>query len=377
MFRSNPIIDRFIQFFLLPNCYFGMLRNNECKKSSSAVAFDLLELFFSYKTFPNHYGPCRLWEVEKSNWKFYYGSNYQSHQSARLLRKVQPLEYRLLFDDKSVCACLCSKAGICIPDIYGIIRPESDYKKQLISYFHNTGTRSLIIKPVKGSGGRDIVLAIQNNSNIFIRSKKSDIPLREFDLAEKSIVQELITQDKRISAFSSSSVNTIRIVTMLTKNETIIVIGATMRFGISESYVDNWSAGGVAVGIDVKTGTLKKYAYDKQGKRYVAHPTSKVVFENYLIPEWQNILDLAINTQKVFSLYYGMLGMDIALREDAEPVLIEINGSPDLLFQEQTSGPLFQNVEVLRAFGQHDLLVNKHQKDLYSSLAERDPEFNR
>jgi hypothetical protein len=38
------------------------------------------------------------------------------------------------------------------------------------------------------------------------------------------------------------------------------------------------------------------------------------------------------------------------------------------MLQEQTSGPLLKNDEVLRAFGAYDLLVNRHQKKLYRRL---------
>jgi len=114
---------------------------------------------------------------------------------------------------------------------------------------------------------------------------------------------------------------------------------------------------------------LKKYAYDKLGNRYVAHPTSKTVFEDWPVPEWQAILDVAKRTQEALFLYSRMLGLDIALNQKGEPVLIEVNRSPDLVFQEQTSGPLFRNSSILEAFAAYDLLVNKYQRRLYDSVS--------
>ena len=63
-----------------------------------------------------------------------------------------------------------------------------------------------------------------------------------------------------------------------------------------------------------------------------------------------------------------MLGLDIALRENGEPVIIEVNYSPDLLYMETVYSPLLQNQKTHKAFGEYDILVNKHQKELYSNL---------
>lgn len=367
MFRSNPVIDRIIQFFTLHSIYSEVTKFKECKKYRLDIVLDLMELFSSYKTFPDNYHKCRLWEVEKSKWKYYYGSNYQSYQRSRLRRNVQRDEYQILFTDKAVCEQLCKGIGVRLPHIYGIIRTDHNYKEKILSLFQNSTKDLFIIKPLLGSGGRGIVLAKKINNDIFIQSQNSLTPLNDFELMENAIVQEVIKQDTRLSVFSSSSVNTVRVVTMYTKKESIIIVSALMRCGVGESYVDNHSAGGVAVGIDCKTGKLMKYAGDGKRNRYAAHPTSGVVFEGFVVPEWERICDAAVVIQRAFP-YYCLLGMDIALDQSCEPVLLEVNAHPDLVFMEQTSGPLLQNIQNLQAFGEYDLLVNKHQKELYRNL---------
>jgi glutathione synthase/RimK-type ligase-like ATP-grasp enzyme len=66
--------------------------------------------------------------------------------------------------------------------------------------------------------------------------------------------------------------------------------------------------------------------------------------------------------------FYCLLGMDVMLHADGSPVLIEVNANPDLIFQEQTSGPLLADTQILQAFGEYDLLVNTHQKNLLKTL---------
>ena len=359
--------ERFKQFFMLPGWYRKVRAIKDCGKSRTGLALDLLTWFFSYKTLPTHYGKCRLWEVNRKDWKYYYGSNYLPHQQARLKKIVQPFGYRLLFSDKYICALLCQALGIRVPRTYGILDPAYDYRSRVAEWLIASPAQRLIIKPQGGGSGRDIILAERSVKGIFIRSGQTLVPLDQFVLREKSIGQEVVIQHDGMAVFSASSVNTIRIVTMLTPRGDFIIVNAALRTGVGRAFVDNWSAGGVAAGIDCVSGRLKKYAYDKKSNRYTAHPTSGAVFENYPVPGWERIRVTAATIQKAF-LSYRMLGLDLALDQDGEPVLIEINHGPDLTFIEQTGGPLFKMEPVLRAFGEYDLLVNKRQRRLYAGL---------
>ncbi|MCD6356197.1 MAG: hypothetical protein J7L66_02830, partial [Anaerolineaceae bacterium] len=314
MFRSIPIIDRFFQFFSLPDCYLKAIRFEECKKSRVGIALDLLDLFFGYKTFPDNYIPCRLWEIPKNEWKFYYGSNYHPYQRAKLRRKVQPSEYQILFNDKGICEKLCRNIGVRLPHTYGTINPHTNYKEKIESWFRNSSAETLFIKPLSGRAGIGIVLAKIINNKIMIQDKNGFILLDDFDLMENAIVQELLKQDSRMAVFSSSSVNTIRVLTMITNNRSIIFISAVMRCGIGESYVDNISAGGIAAGIECETGKLNKYAYDMKGNSHIKHPISKIMFKDFIIPEWERILEAAARVQNSFP-FYRLLGLDIALSE--------------------------------------------------------------
>lgn len=367
-FRWNPYIDRLLLVPQLPGCYAEMLRSTEGTKSAWTVARDCLELFFDYQTFPDHYGPCRLWECDRSEWKYYFGSNYQSYQRARLKRRVQPAVYEILFSDKSVCERLCRETGVRMPRTCGVIRVDQDYRAALRAWIDEAGGEALIVKPLCGCAGRGIVLAQQVDGEIRVHGRDGTVPLDQFRLPADAIVQRVLKQDSRLAAFSPASVNTLRVATLYTRQDRILILAATLRTGVGDAYVDNWSAGGVAVGVDRQTGRLGRFAYDKSGKRYLTHPTSGMRFEGFPVPEWPRILDVAITIQSAFP-FYRLLGMDIALEESGEPVLIEVNDQTDLLFQEQTAGPLFKDAAILRAFAEYDLLVNRHHTQLYRSLS--------
>jgi hypothetical protein len=360
--ESHFLIRRMIRFLALPYCYFKLVNWKECSASRLQVIIDLLYIFFKLKTFPDNYSPCRLWELDRELWKYYYGSSYHPYQRKKLRKEVQQYAYQILYNDKSVCDQLCKGIGIKLPVTFGIIKPKDDYHKKIQDVFRDSGAEKLIIKPIMGHAGQGIILAIKNGSKITIRTKNTEIELNDFILKDISIIQEILTQDDRISSLSSSSINTIRVVTMYTKSNDVIVLSSSMRFGVGNSYVDNWSAGGIAVGVDHKTGMLMKIAYDKYGNMYEQHPTSKKIFNGFKIPMWDQIIEIALRTQE-YNYFYKLLGMDIALTKEG-PALVEINANPDLIFQEQTAGPLLKDNRILVEFAEYDLLVNHYQEKL-------------
>lgn len=361
--ESPPLIRMGLRFIALPYCYFKLINWKQCKTSHYQVLKDILHIFFRLKYFPDNYSPCRFWEIDRKEWNYYYGSTYHPYQRHRLRKEVQPFDYQILFNDKEVCEKLCAGFDIKMPKSFGIIDKNSNYHEILRSIFNGYGVDKLIIKPVLGHAGIGIVMAFKEQDQIFIKRRGNITPLSDFVLTDRSIIQEVIVQEKRIASISSSSVNTIRVVTLLAKSNETIVISSSMRFSVGDSYVDNWSAGGVAVGVNYETGRLKSTAYDKFGNKYHQHPVSRKVFLDFQIPYWDEVLCLAMKVQNIFT-FYKLLGMDIAVTRDG-PVLIEINANPDIIFQEQTSGPLLKNKDVFLKFKEYNLLINSFQRGLY------------
>jgi hypothetical protein len=369
--RTRMGYERFKQFLLLPGLFHKVRSIKDFRRSRWGLATDFLAWFFSYKTLPVHYGLSRLWEVERSEWKYYYGSNYQIPQLAQLKKSVQPPEYRIIFNDKYVCALLCRAMGIRIPTTHGILDPAQDYRSRIADWLGSSSAGRLIIKPLFGEMGRDIVMAETSEQGIVVRSPNGHAPLSDFVLKEKALAQDVVSQDPRLAAFSPNSVNTLRIVTMSTHRDGILIVNASFRSGVAKAFVDNWSAGGVSVGVDCDRGILKKYAYDKQSNRYARHPTSGIVFEGHPVPAWNLICAAAVRIQQSFS-FYRLIGLDLALDADGAPVLIEANGAPDLAGLEQKVGPLLKRESVLRAFGDDGLLFNRHQIKAYKELVGKD-----
>ena len=361
--ESHPYIRRIIRFCLLPYCYFKLVPWHEYTKSRIQAAKDLLYIFFKFKYYPDNYGPCRFWEKDREEWCYYYGSSYEPYQRQRLRRFVQRYEYQILFNDKEFWEFFCKGLQLPMPHYFGVLKPDSLYKRQIESYLNEFPDKKIILKPIQGHAGRGVMIAEESSGGIKIRTSSTIYNLSDFQLKEKCIVQEVVEQHQEIAAFSSSSINTIRIVTLWTMNDDVVLVSGSMRFGQGDSFVDNWSSGGISVGVDTDAGILKKFAYDKHGNRFTEHPVSGKIFENFKIPDWHEAIKIAIRIQEV-SPFYRLIGCDIAITKTG-PVLIEANANPDIVYQEQVSGPILADKRVFEEFRKYDLLINKYQRALY------------
>jgi len=370
MFSEGPVfLRRAIRFSALFYYYVRIVNWKECKKSKLGVAFDLLYIFFKLKYYPDNYSACRLWEKDRDEWVYYYGSTYNSYPRKNLRREVQTYQHQIIFNDKSVTEILCRGINLPIPDSFGVILPRDDLHSFFKKIFTETSLKKLIVKPVLGHAGQGIVMAESTPDGIFVNDGSVRVRADSYRLKEKSIVQRVVTQSKEISKFSSSSLNTIRIVTLLTKSNEVMLLSASMRFGVGGAFIDNWSAGGIAVGIDHHCGRLMSVAFDKNGNQFHQHPVSGIRFEGFKIPLWDEVVDISIRVQQACS-FYKLVGVDIALSDDG-PILIEVNANPDIVFQEQTAGPFLKDQKILQEFSNYGLLINKYQKSLlnqYSSV---------
>lgn len=156
------------------------------------------------------------------------------------------------------------------------------------------------------------------------------------------IIQQAIIQSKELSVLNSSSVNTIRIMTLLNSDGSVSLCSACLRMGVAGAKVDNASSGGVVAGIDER-GYLKKYAYKPTGERFLKHPTSDIVFEKFKVPSFEKCKELVMNLAPNYP-YFRLISWDIALDLKNEPVLVEANlCSGELDFHQLNNGPIFGN----------------------------------
>lgn len=364
MFAEAPVrVRRLIRFLLLPYCYLRLVNWKECSRSRLQVLGDLAFIFFRFKYYPDNYGACRLYEKNREDWAYYYGSTYNPYPRRRLRKCVQRYEYQIIFNDKELWEKFCSALSVPSPPCFDVVDPAGPYRDEIRSAVSANGGKKIIIKPVMGHAGQGIVLAQQEGPKIKILTGAKDLSLDDFVLTTRSIMQDVVEQDSRVAAIYPHSVNTVRIITLLTADLGVLLLGAKMRFGNNGSFVDNSSTGGINVGLDKLSGMLNEFGCDKHGNRYNHHPATGEKFEGFVVPQWDNVVKLATKVQQACT-FYRLVGTDIAVTPNG-PVLIEANANPDIIGLELAAGPILKDPEVCNEFKKYNLLINRYQMALH------------
>lgn len=220
---------------------------------------------------------------------------------------------------------------------------DKDYKKlkqpdEGLSFLEPD--KEYIVKPsIDGQGGKGVNKLTRNRKNVRLGSKEFDITELPHIYNSDFVIQDIIQQHKNINKFYSKSINTIRVIS-LRQDDEIILLSAIIRFGNNGAFVDNESSGGLSCGIQ-EHGILKKFAVGKKLDKHIKHPYTETVFEGTVIPNFSKVKNLVRKLHRKL-LYFNIISWDIAINQDAEPVLIEMNlMEQGINFHQATNGPLF------------------------------------
>ena len=204
--------------------------------------------------------------------------------------------------------------------------------------------RKLVIKPTMDSGGGKAVRVISSSGegiemNPHVQGVTT-LPQLFGLYGGNFIIQKYIDQHPWFARFNESSLNTVRILTYRSlKNEEPVVLHRLLRAGRPGSVVDNQASGGIACAIDTD-GRLMSFGVDKSGGRHKG--TESIDFgEAGEVPFMKEITAAALEVASCYR-YSRLLGLDFAVSEDGEVILIEVNDSNnEINFFQMSSGPLF------------------------------------
>ena len=183
----------------------------------------------------------------------------------------------------------------------------------------------VIIKPSKESKGKGVQLFSSKDGITDLDGKTIRQLFAEY--GKNFLVQDWVRQHKDMKALNPSSVNTIRILSYRSGME-VLIIYSVVRIGRSGEVIDNQCAGGISTTVG-KDGTLGKYAFGGYAADGIEKTDSGVLLDGYKVPSY----DKAIEMVKRLHLklpFFNIVGWDVAIQEDGEPVLIEFNTNPGL-----------------------------------------------
>jgi hypothetical protein len=241
--------------------------------------------------------------------------------------------------------------------------------------------KAIVLKPRAGRLGENIHILSSDDNNISKRASS----LQEGEY----ILEEHIRQHPEMDKINPHSVNSIRIITFLCPDGTVEILGAMLRTSSSTHPVDNFTMGGIAVGIDMETGRLRKEGFVKifypqkgnernikqkcvintltshdkktlfsEGKIFTRNPVTNKKFFNFKIPYWSELKKITMNAQKVF-YHIKSIGWDVAIATTG-PVIIEGNTSWGTTGFQAANGGLLTDKN-RKLFSQYDISFYKYR----------------
>lgn len=223
--------------------------------------------------------------------------------------------------------CLLKQCNINTPEVFGVLYfSQNEIKYYKIPEFtedklENISNFPCFVKSIDGECGNGVKF-VESTADI----EKSHIYGTE-------ILQKPVKQHKEINKLSPKCCNTIRIVTTC-KNGNIDVFSAVLRCGVSSTgNVDNWSCGGIAIGID-SNGLLKKHGYYKPdfGTVTKQHPDTNIVFSGFKIPFYREAVELVKKAHYVLH-QIPSIGWDVAITDNG-PIIIEGNDNWEITLMQ-------------------------------------------
>ena len=243
-----------------------------------------------------------------------------------------------LADDKLRCKRVLRKAGVPVPKLIKSIKTHED----LDNFDFSTLPNSFVLKPNFGFGGEGILVVYgkkKGSENVWVKADRSPVTedflrthiknildgsFSRTDTTDIAFFEERIQLYKGFKPYAFRGVPDIRV---LVYNR--VPVMAMVRIPTEASGgTSNLHRGGIGVGVDMTTGvTTTAIQYDK----IIEKSPKGMLLSGIKIPQWKEILELAIKAQNVSKL--GYLGADIAIDREKGPVFMELNARPGLSIQ--------------------------------------------
>lgn len=161
--------------------------------------------------------------------------------------------------------------------------------------------------------------------------------LRALSRVAPVVVQRLVENHPDIAGLGTSGLCTVRVVTLAEPpGERARVFLTAFRMPADSGIVDNFARGGLACGVDARTGQLGHAVRKKISLVHLdldRHPNTGAPISGSRLPLWEEVISLALKSHAIFH-QYPSVGWDIAITPDG-PLLIEGNYNWDVVLSQQ------------------------------------------
>lgn len=242
--------------------------------------------------------------------------------------KANVYKFQEAYDDKSIYDIILAGENV----VHAILKNMNGYyyyegkpvsEKEAIELCQNMD--GVIIKPTMEMQGNGVKLlkVINGKTNV------NDLTIGELfkQYNRNFLIQERVRQHKDIAALNPTSVNTMRILTYRSGME-VLIIYSVIRIGRSGQVIDNQCAGGISTAI-TKDGKLGKAAFGGYTEDNILVTDTGITLDGYQLPSYDKAIEFVKRLHMKLP-YFNIIGWDVSIEENGDPILIEYNTNPGL-----------------------------------------------
>lgn len=327
------------------------------KKSYFKIGQEVIKYWREHKAFPKQYFTYGVYRKGSPALDVYVPESTirQLWRSTELYppEKIKNLNNKLAFYQ------LCAENGLKTPQLYfynqkqdffiqNEIQQFSDelaFRTYLLAFLKKLKQTSLFIKPVSGTQGAGCHKLTVEKLSI----ANGWTELYQEIITGSYIFQETLIQHSAVAALNPSSINTLRMDAYLADDLIVYPISGLLRIGKAGNDVDNVSAGGYFVSVNLATGQLQgvgKNRFKISYATYQMSPGTNIQLAGYQLPEIESAIALVKQATQVFGV--RLAGWDVAFTING-PVLIEGNtsygiGISDMAYGGYMNHPIFPTI---------------------------------
>lgn len=238
-----------------------------------------------------------------------------------------------VFRDKLIFDGWVRNAGFDTPETLallqrGVVHDVITRQKTDLPTFLARQQGELFIKDRSGHGGSGAFLVNVSEAGYNLDGKpatRDEIIARLDALTDPALIQKRLVQHDRIATLNPSSVNSLRVVTMLGRNcPQAVCLATAIRIGAAGNVVDNLMGGGYCAGVDQASGALCETPRNKAGAPLSAAQSGLDSFQGYSIPHCTEAIRHCLHLHEIIGPAPTTIGWDVAIGPSG-PIILEGN----------------------------------------------------
>jgi alpha-L-glutamate ligase-like protein len=255
-----------------------------------------------------------------------------------------------LVDDKTLTKQLAARAGVAVPELYGVIEIHQQLRTlpRLFAKY-----RDFVVKPARGSQGDGIIVVTGRVRNSYRVADGSMMDEHEMSFhvsnilagvyslggqSDKALIEYRVKFDPVFEAITYRGVPDVRII-VFHGMPIMAMVRLPTRLSGGKA---NLHQGAIGTGVDMATGRTLTAVW--RNEIVAEHPDTGNPVSGVQIPHWEKLLDVAARSYELTGL--GYQGIDIVLDRDKGPLILELNARPGLAIQIANQAGLATRLQI-------------------------------